>query len=233
MTQKSKEDLSFDYEEAYSWNIERRFFEPTDRFYEPVYVFSDELHVLHKFYEYSFAHMRRYIDEEKTAYQTMDWESEGEYSGEYEMFFQEMMYMDEDYMLNTNHAAVLLLLYALFENFLKSLSKMIEDEGFPSFMKDKRREALVDQYIDYLRKDCGLDFKINNILRKRLTLMRKVRNYFVHDYKGGGEIDLNKYEDCKPLPQIVKQQMTLNYKYVISCFKTVGDISQIISEALP
>lgn len=230
---KKMNDDSFD--EEFNDALEHRFFEVPFNlgFIQPVWDFCEELSALNKYYEYSIRHINKYIEEAEEAYDNRE---TGKimmgFEMEYEESFRDMINRDKYYLADINHEASLLMLYTLFENFLKSLSAYLEETlGIP-FTKDNRRLSMVNQYISYMRQDCGLSFRLTKEMKDRVFLMRKVRNYFVHDHKGGDKIDIKRYASYSPLPIIEDDHICITYEYIISCFEIIGQIAEAISASL-
>ena len=230
--EKRQNDDAFD--EAFNWAIEYRFFElPFDFVYfiEPVFVFCDEFSALYKYFEYSQRYITKFLEVEETAYRQAIQEDP---SMDTEMLYGEIMLRDEEYLGAINSEANLLMLYTLFENFLKSLVADLDENNTTKFIQNrsKHRKPMVNQYLNYLRNEYKLEISLTREMRDKLDLMRNVRNYFVHNYKGGERINLDIYSSYDNLPTLKDGRIEVDYNYVVSCFELIGEIATIISNAI-
>ena len=207
-----------DINRAYSW-------------IEPFHIFDWETRSLYKHYEYSQRHLSRILkDERKEIDEVLN--SPG-CPAELFDIYDEMFSIDSDYLLDINSEATLLMLYTLFENLLSSLVKYaVEKESCPVFVKKSSGQPQINQYFTYLRNDCGYDFYIKRQYKDQLYLMRKIRNYFVHDNKGTDSIDLNKFKDIEVKPEIKDDKLYISREYIISCFELTLEIAKVIENAM-
>lgn len=200
-----------------------------DEYVEILYNFYHELGALYKFYEYSYRRFNRLLKEQQKEIDELLKEDS---SAEAHDTFGDLKLIDKEYLLDVNHQTILLMLYTVFENMLKELVYYKSRKTGIEYKSGEKRSPVINQYIDFLRHDCKMQFSLDYKTRQLLTLMRKTRNYYVHDSHGRGAVDLAKYEKYSPVPVIKNGRMSIDYEYVISCFELIGKIADRVTVAL-
>ena len=220
----SKEGDCFD--SGYNALTFQEFYQPEGGFSEVFWETAYKISSLHRYLEYSRRYIQRYLQEGESYGEKRN--ADRGTAAEDLIMYSETFYSDREYLPDYNNESVFLMLYTIFENFLRRLAEEKGRENRAELQSFRAGGPAVVRYLKFLNEACGLEIVFPQEVWRRFELLRRIRNAFIHN-SGRLPSDGLRRMLKREFPDIVRdERLALGYEFLIGAFETIGAMMYVL-----
>lgn len=213
--------------DPYSYCIVNPYFKSSEDFSKIFSDFENRISSLQRYFETNQMHIEHYL---KYSKDTLN-QKKKEISDPKELAaYGRCHFSDEEYFYEMHYLSVILMLFSLFENLLSDLSLDIA-KSQDKWIEDHMNKSLpyIKRYIYFLKDICKIDISITEEQDKKLDIIRKIRNNYLHSLEK--DIPEEIQEELKKVLDLDKNKIRVNSDFISMAFQIIGEIAQNLEQA--
>lgn len=213
--------------DPYSYCIVNPYFKCSEDFSKIFSDFENRISSLQRYFETNQLHIEKYL---KYSKESLNKKKE-EIKNQKELSaYGRCHFSDEEYFYEMHYLSVILMLFSFFENLLSDLSIDVaksEDKWVENYM-DKSL-PYIKRYMYFLKEICNLDIEITEEQQKKLDIIRKIRNNYLHSLEKDIPDDIQ--EELKKVLDLDKNKIRVNPDFIFMSFQIIGEIVQNLEKS--
>lgn len=191
-------------------------------FLEFVFQFYDRISSLQRYFEYTEHYIAEYLNDSQIHLKEI--EQTAEDAVEYDCW-SDIVFSDKNYFQEQHYMAILANLFCRLENLLADEAKHVATLSNKTLdLKSNQKSPYIDKYLIFLVEVCRCPIVIPQATKKKLNVIRRIRNQYMHQL--GRDIS---FSLKKELNRIVDTSETkdfkMNYQFIDTAFQVVADIA--------
>lgn len=222
-----KESNEFEKIDPYSYCIVNPYFKSSKNFSKIFSDFEDRISSLQRYFEMNKNNIHNYLKYSKNNLN----DKEAENISEKDLkAYRRCYFSDEEYFYEMHYLSILLMLFSLFETLLSDVSNDISKTQSQKIEKYIDNSLpYVNKYLYFIEKICKLKLKIEKDTLKKLDIIRKLRNNYLHNLEK--DIPENIQQELKEMLEIESHKLVINNDIITMAFEVIGGISQNLEKA--
>jgi len=224
---KDDEKKVFNNIDPYSYCIVNPYFKASEDFSKIFSDFEDRISSLQRYFEMNKNNIEQYLKYSKSELA----EKKQKKIKEKDLkAYSRCYFSDEEYFYEMHYLSILLMIFSLFETLLSDISTDLsktQNNKIDSYIDNSM--PYVKKYLYFLEKVCNLNLNINEETLKKLDIIRKLRNNYLHNLEK--DIPENVQEELKRMLEIDTHKLVINNEIITMAFEVIGGISQNLEKA--
>ncbi len=213
--------------DPYLYCIVNPYFKSSEDFSKIFSDFENRISSLQRYFETNQMHIEHYLQYSKDTLK----QKKKEIKNQKELAaYGRCHFSDEEYFYEMHYLSVILMLFSLFETLLSDLSVDIA-KSQDKWVEDYMDKSLpyIKRYMYFLTDICQLDIKIDDEQEKKLDIIRKIRNNYLHSLEK--DIPEEIQEELKKVLDLDKNKIRINSEFISMAFQIIGEIAQNLERA--
>ncbi len=213
--------------DPYLYCIVNPYFKSSEDFSKIFSDFENRISSLQRYFETNQMHIENYLQYSKDTLN----KKKKEIKNQKELAaYGRCHFSDEEYFYEMHYLSVILMLFSLFETLLSDLSIDIA-KSQDKWVEDYMDKSLpyIKRYMYFLTDICKLNIKIDEEQEKKLDIIRKIRNNYLHSLEK--DIPEEIQEELKKVLDLDKNKIRINAEFISMAFQIIGEIAQNLEHA--
>lgn len=214
--------MPFQNIDPYSYCIVNPYFKASENFSKIFSDFENRISSLQRYFEMNRNNIEKYLKFSKTELADKKQQNITEKDLR---AFSRCYFSDEEYFYEMHYLSILLMLFSLFETLLSEVSNDLsktQNKKIDNFSDSSL--PYVKKYLYFLDKVCKLNLNLDDETLKKLDIIRKLRNNYLHSLEK--DIPENIQEELMEMLEIDTHKLVINNEIITMAFEVIGGISQ-------
>lgn len=211
-----------DFIDPYSYCLVNPYFKSSENFSKIFSDFENRISSLQRYFETNQIHIENYLkfSKDELNQQKKEVKNQKELAAYGRCYFS-----DEEYFYEMHYLSVILMIFSLFETLLSDVSVDIA-KSENKWVEDNMDKSLpyIKRYLNFLEFECKVKVPINDEEEKKLNIIRKIRNNYLHSLEKDIPEDIQ--EELKKLMDLEQNKIKVNADFILMTFQIIGSIAQ-------
>lgn len=211
-----------DFIDPYSYCIVNPYFKSSENFSRLFSDFENRISSLQRYFETNQIHIENYLKYSKDELNL----KKKEIKNQKELAaYGRCYFSDEEYFYEMHYLSVILMIFSLFETLLSDVAVDIA-KSENKWVDERMDKSLpyVKRYLNFLEYECKVKVPIGEDENRKLDIIRKIRNNYLHSLEKDIPEDIQK--ELKNLMDLEDTKIKVNADFILMAFQIVGGIAQ-------